>query len=294
MEHRSVLLTESIQGLSLKAGDVFVDATLGRGGHSEEVAKLFNKEVRIVGIDADLVSIEASQKRLSALNSDFTAVQGNFRNIDTILESLGLKSANKILFDLGWNTNQFEEGGKGFSFQKDEPLNMSYGDNPAFTASDIVNTWEEESISNVLFGYGEERYAKRIARVIVEKRKQKKIETTADLVAVVTEAVPFFYRKGKINPATKTFQALRIAVNDELGALTEGLKKSADILAPQGRIAVISFHSLEDRIIKNFFKELEGGGEWKKVNKKPLTPSREEILNNPRARSAKLRIVEKI
>lgn len=294
MEHQSVLLKESIDSLELKEGDVFVDATVGRGGHSEYVAQKFGRKIRVIGIDADPNSIEASKKRLGQYDCDFVAVQENFRNIDLVLKNLGLEKIDKILFDLGWNTNQFEEGGKGFSFQRDEPLNMFYGDKPDFTAGDIVNTWEEGSIANVLFGYGEEKYARRIAKAIVEKRKQQKIETTGELAKVITESVPFFYRKGKINPATKSFQALRIAVNDELGALRAVLYKARDVLAVHGRIAVIAFHSLEDRIVKNFFNELRVGGEWQKINKKPIIPSREEILENPRSRSAKLRIIEKI
>lgn len=294
MEHRSVLLQESIHGLSLRNGDVFVDATLGRGGHSAYVAENFGKNVKIIGIDADLVSVESSRERLKGYDCDFTAVKGNFRDLETILANLNLLKIDKILFDLGWNTNQFEESGRGFSFQKDEPLNMSYGDNPDFTAGDIVNTWAEESIANILFGYGEERYAYKIAKAITDKRKKKKIETTGDLVLIIKEAVPTFYRTGKINPATKSFQALRIAVNDELGALKHILVKLKDLISVQGRVAVISFHSLEDRIVKLFFKDLENEGGWKKINKKPIVPSREEILKNPRSRSAKLRIIEKI
>lgn len=294
MEHRSVLLQESIHGLSLRNGDVFVDATLGRGGHSAYVAENFGKNVKIIGIDADLVSVESSRERLKGYDCDFTAVKGNFRDLETILANLNLLKIDKILFDLGWNTNQFEESGRGFSFQKDEPLNMSYGDNPDFTAGDIVNTWAEESIANILFGYGEERYAYKIAKAITDKRKKKKIETTGDLVLIIKEAVPTFYRTGKINPATKSFQALRIAVNDELGALKHILVKLKDLISVQGRVAVISFHSLEDRIVKLFFKDLENEGGWKKINKKPIVPPREEILKNPRSRSAKLRIIEKI
>lgn len=293
MEHLSVLLKESIDGLLIKHGEVFVDATLGRGGHSAYVAQQFGRSIKIIGIDADSESIRASEAKLRSIDCDFVGVQDNFRNLDSVLKKLGIEKVHKILFDLGWNTNQFEEGGKGFSFQKDEPLNMFYGDMGDFTAGDIVNTWEEGSIANVLFGYGEEKYARRIAKAIVERRKQKKIETTKDLVGVITEAVPFFYRKGKINPATKSFQALRIAVNDELGALRDGLSKASSSVAVNGRVAVIAFHSLEDRIVKNFFKELEDTGQWKRFNKKPITPTREEILINPRSRSAKLRIIEK-
>lgn len=293
MEHKSVLLQESIEGLSLKEGDVFVDATLGRGGHSSYVAERYGSTVSIVGIDADPESIRVSEGRLKTAKAPFKAIKGNFREIENLLQGVDVPHPDKILFDLGWNTNQFEEGGRGFSFQKDEPLLMSYSDAPSFTAGDIINTWEEESIANVLFGYGEERYARRIARHIVEKRKIKPIETAKELADIIAESVPFFYRRGKINPATKSFQALRIAVNDELKSLSEALEGSARILSTGGRIAVITFHSIEDRIVKNFFKELQQGGEWTLINKKPLTPSREELIQNPRARSAKLRIIEK-
>ncbi|MFM2357879.1 MAG: rRNA ((1402)-N(4))-methyltransferase RsmH [Candidatus Parcubacteria bacterium] len=277
----------------MKEGDVFVDATLGRGGHSGYVAERYNNTVSIVGIDADPESIRASEERLKTAKTSFKAIKGNFREIENLLQGVNVPHPDKILFDLGWNTNQFEEGGRGFSFQKDEPLLMSYSDTPSFTAGDIINTWEEESIANVLFGYGEERYARRIARHIVEKRKIKPIETAKELADIIAESVPFFYRRGKINPATKSFQALRIAVNDELKSLGEALEGSARILSKGGRIAVITFHSIEDRIVKNFFKELQQGGEWILINKKPLTPSREELIQNPRARSAKLRIIEK-
>ncbi len=294
MEHRTVLLQESIEGLALKVGDIFVDATLGRGGHSAFVSEKFGENIQIVGIDADPLSIKASEERLKDLKAPFKALKGNFRDIDTLLESIGVAHPDKILFDLGWNTNQFEEGGKGFSFQKDEPLLMSYGDNPDFTASDIVNTWEEESIANVLFGYGEEQYARRIAKRIVLERAEKPIATAKELADIIADSVPFFYRRGKINPATKSFQALRIAVNDELKALAEGLEKAFSILSPQGRMAVISFHSTEDRIVKNFFRELQAQDKATLINKKPLTPSRSEVNENPRSRSAKLRIIEKI
>ncbi len=293
MEHKTVLLHEAIDGLSIMEGDVFVDATLGRGGHSSYVAEKFSSQVKIVGIDADKDSIQASEERLSAYKDvSFTALRGNFRDIDLLLSGIGT-FPTKVLFDLGWNTNQFEEGGRGFSFQKDEPLIMAYSDNPLFTARDIVNEWEEESIANIIFAYGEERYSRRIARAIMFERAKKPIETAIDLANIIVRAVPVAYNKKRIHPATKTFQALRIAVNDELGALKEGLQKTADILSVGGRIAVIAFHSLEDRIVKNFFKELKEAGDWNILYKKPLTPSPEEVLHNPRARSAKLRIIEK-
>ena len=195
MEHKTVLLHEAIDGLSIMEGDVFVDATLGRGGHSSYVAEKFSSQVKIVGIDADKDSIQASEERLSAYKDvSFTALRGNFRDIDLLLSGIGT-FPTKVLFDLGWNTNQFEEGGRGFSFQKDEPLIMAYSDNPLFTARDIVNEWEEESIANIIFAYGEERYSRRIARAIMFERAKKPIETAIDLANIIVRAVPVAYNK---------------------------------------------------------------------------------------------------
>jgi 16S rRNA (cytosine1402-N4)-methyltransferase len=306
MTHASVLLQESIEGLDIRAGDVFLDCTLGGGGHSLEVCKRFGKSVKMVGLDADSVAIARSAKRLTECGCEIDAVCANFRNLDSALDGLGIGNVDKILMDLGLSSNQFEESARGFSFKKDEPhpdgsrgesLLMTFEADPAegmLTAQTIVNLWDEENIATVIRAYGDERYAKRIARAIAEERKIHEIRTTSDLVRVILSATPARYHHGKIHPATRTFQALRMTVNDELGALTEGLSKAFERLSAGGRIAVISFHSGEDRIVKNFFREEAKGGRATALTKKPIVPSEEEVKANPRARSAKLRIAEKL
>jgi 16S rRNA (cytosine1402-N4)-methyltransferase len=297
MQHKSVLLHEVIDGLEIKNGDVFVDGTLGGGGHSEEIFRKFGKKVTVVGIDLDEEALARSKERLGKLGFEIKSAQGSFRDIDAVLQSLGFEKADKILLDLGLSSNQFEESGRGFSFQKNEPLLMNFKKNLTendLTAGEILNTWDEENISAVLRGYGEERFAERIAGAIVRTRKLKPIETTFELVDIILSATPKFYHHRKIHPATKTFQALRIAVNDEIGALKDGLRKGFELLNSSGRLAVISFHSLEDRQVKQFFKKMDNDKVGKIINKKIIVPTAEEVAENPRARSAKLRILEKI
>lgn len=295
--HKSVLLQEVLTGLDLHPGEVLLDGTVGSGGHSEAVAKSFGKQVKIVGLDLDTGSLDRSRERLSQIGASFVLENESFRHLDLALKRLGIRSIDKILLDLGWSSDQFENGGRGFSFQHDEPLLMTYRTKPAetdLTAGDILNFWAEENLATIIKSYGEERFADRIARAIVEARKVKPIERTGELVEIIKSATPKGYHHLKIHPATKTFQALRIAVNDELRALSEGLEKSLLYLKSGGRLLVISFHSLEDRIVKNYFRDLARGGIVKLVVKKPIAPSYPEIKENPRARSAKLRIVEKI
>lgn len=295
--HKSVLLKESIGGLNIKPGDTFLDGTVGSGGHSEYVCSHYGREVKIIGLDVDQDSLEEARNRLQKAGCNTTLHLSNFRELDKILGELKVKNINALLLDLGVSSYQFEKSGRGFSFQRDEPLLMTMKKEITpndITAKNIVNTWEEKSIADVIYGYGEERYARKIAREIVERRKEHPIETTLDLVRIVSEAVPAFYKRKKIHPATKTFQALRIAVNDELGALDDALKKGFQYLAHGGRMAIISFHSLEDRIVKRFFKEREKEQVALLVTKKPITPTEEEIQDNPRSRSAKLRIIEKL
>jgi len=295
--HKTVLLKETIDGLSLLDGDIYLDATVGSGGHMEEVWKRMGEKVTIAGIDADEMSITISRERLELLGAKPRLAVLNFRNIDKAPEILRLGKPTKILFDLGWSSDQFDEGGRGFSFQKDEPLVMTFSGKVSeedTTAYDVVNHWSEENLADVIYGYGEERYSRRIAKAIAEHRKEKAIESSRELAEIVKNAVPIFYRFGRIHPATRTFQAIRIAVNDELRALEEGLKKGFEILEKNGRMAVISFHSLEDRIVKNFFKALSAENKGELINKKPIIPSIEEIEKNPRSRSAKLRILRKI
>jgi 16S rRNA (cytosine1402-N4)-methyltransferase len=297
MIHKSVLLHESIDGLSLQDGDIFVDGTLGNGGHTEEVCRIAKEKdlaVVMIGIDLDSDAIERSKKRLPE-DCNVKYSQGSFRNIDKILDSMGISQVDKILLDIGLSSNQFEESGRGFSFQKDEPLIMSFKKNPGesdLTAREIVNNWEEENIRTILESYGEEKFAYKIAKAIVERREVKPIETTLELAEIVKSATPSFYHHRKIHPATKTFQALRITVNDEIESLKEGLRNSFGRLRSGGRLAVISFHSLEDRNVKNFFKE-KAETEAKIITKKPIVPSDLETQENPRSRSAKLRIIQK-
>lgn len=296
MQHVTVLLHESIDGLDIKKGDVFVDGTLGGGGHSEEVCKRFGDSVVMIGIDLDPEAIERASKRLSYFNPHIHYLQGSFRNIDTLLKSIGIDKADRILLDIGLSSNQFEDSGRGFSFQKDEPLIMSFKKDVGpedLTAREIVNTWEVENIATILKGYGEEQFSWKIAKAIVAKREEKPIETTFELVEIIKLATPKWYHHKRIHPATKTFQALRITVNDEIESLKQGLIGSFEILREGGRLGVISFHSLEDRVVKNFYKNKQDLELGIIINKKPIIPSEQELKNNPRSRSAKLRIIEK-
>ena len=294
MAHQSVLSKEVIEGLDLKENAVFVDATLGSGGHSLLICEKLNKKVEIVGLDQDRERIAESEQKLEGAGCNTKLFLENFRNIDRVLEKIPNKKVDAILYDLGLNSEQLENSGRGFSFKKDEPLLMNLGEKSRVTAGEILNEWQEESIKDILLGYGEERFAKAIAKKILEQREIREIKTTKDLVEIVERAVPGWYKRRKTHFATKTFQALRIAVNDELEALKESLPKSFESLSVGGKIAVISFHSLEDRIVKNFFKKIKAEGLGKILNKKPIIPSKEEIKENPRSRSAKLRVIEKI
>lgn len=291
--HKTVLLKESIEGLAIASGDTFVDGTINGGGHSELVAKMFNSQVYIVGIDLDDGAFVRCRPRLEALGANFVLQQGNFKDMREILGRVHIDKVNRILLDLGWSTNQFEHGERGFSFQKDEPLLMTYSSNALHTAYDIVNRTPEKELADLIYLYGEERYSRRIARTIVEHRARKPIETSKELADIITRALPhrpFFMR---IHPATKTFQAIRIAVNDELRTLEAALPEAFDLLQKGGRLAVISFHSLEDRIVKRFMRSMHDAQKGVLVVKKPIIPTPEEEKENPRSRSAKLRIIEK-
>jgi 16S rRNA (cytosine1402-N4)-methyltransferase len=297
MIHASVLLHESIEGLDIHEGDIFLDCTLGNGGHSREVFRRYGTSVKLVGLDIDSVAIARSVARLASDGCEITAVTSSFRHLDTALDSLGIPAVDRILMDLGLSSNQLEESGRGFTFQKDEPLLMTFSAEPgegSLSAHDIVNAWDEENIATILKAYGEERYARRIARGIVNARSQGEIRTTNDLVDVVRRSVPVVYLHGRLHFATRTFQALRMTVNDELQALSDGLAKGFERLNPNGRIAVISFHSGEDRIVKNYFRNRAREGSAELITKKPVTATADELKENPRARSAKLRILKKI
>lgn len=292
-KHIPVLLQEGTEGLSLKEGAIVFEGTVGLGGHSRVLCEKIGKTGFFIGTDADEESLAIAEERLKDLPCKKLFVCDNFRNIDTVLENAGVEKVDAILLDIGLSNRQLEVAPRGFSFMRDEPLLMTFrSGGEGLTAREIVNEWAEESIADIIYGYGEERYARRIAHGIVEARKEKLIETSGQLAEIVKKSVPAG-RFSKINPATKTFQALRIAVNDELGALREGIAKGFAHLAPQGRMAVISFHSLEDRIVKEFFRQQATEGTATLATKKPIVPSDSEIKENPKARSAKLRIIIK-
>ncbi len=295
MAHIPVLLHEVIGGVRAVPGMVVLDATVGGGGYTKALGDAVGKSGTVIGLDRDGHTLAMVREKLDVPCRLFLE-QEDFRNLDLVLERLGISQIDGVTFDLGLSSLQLEESGRGFSFLRDEPLQMTFADvseTAAFTAADIVNTWKEEDIANVLFGYGEERYARRIAKEIVATREKTPIETTSVLVDCVKRAVPGRYRNGKIHPATKTFQALRIAVNDELNALSLGLQKAYTALAVGGRMAVVSFHSLEDRIVKQFFRLEANDNGALIITKKPIVPTEEEERTNPRSRSAKLRILEK-
>lgn len=288
--HESVLLRETIDALDLHDGGTVIDATAGMGGHSEAI--LETAHVRLIALDADPSSVAATKQRLERFGDRVQVIEANFRDLTAVLRGVGVSSVDRVLFDLGWNRNQLS-GGKGFSFQLNEPLTMTYGREPVsgFTAAAILNTWSEEAIGNVLYGYGGERYARRIAKNVAEARVDAPIETTAQFVAIIERSVPAGYRHGKTHVATKSFQGLRIAVNDELGSTERGLRAAWEMLASKGRISVITFNSLEDRLVKKVFAEFTEAG--MRAHKKPIVPSREEVVRNRAARSAKLRTIIK-
>lgn len=291
--HVPVLLQEVLTQLNLKEGEVVLDGTLGGGGHARAMAAQIGQSGTLIGLDADSVAIKRTQTALSGALCTLHTAQENFRNFDTVLNTLSIEEVDAALCDLGLSSDQLEASGRGFTFKHDEPLNMSLANSGnTLTAEEIVNEWEEESIADIIFGYGEDRAARRIAHAIVATRQTAPINTSHQLAEIVKAAVPAPVRYGKIHPATKTFQALRITVNDELGALKEFLEKFPHFTAPQARLAIITFHSLEDRIVKHTFKSWSDGGKGSATTKKPIVPTDEEIAHNPRARSAKLRVFQ--
>lgn len=295
MTHVPVLLNEVIDGLDIKDDDIILDATVNRGGHSKVICGKLGKKGRLIGLDKDQDALKEAEINLSGFDCEVTLLYGDFRNMDKILSDINVSKVNKILLDIGISTEQIQESGRGFTFRQDEPLLMTMtSDHSAvpFTAQDIVNEWDEVNIADIIYGYGEERYSRHIARAIIEARKKGRIKTTGELVSIIEGAVPAHYRQGRIHSAARTFQALRIAVNDELNALREGLKKGFELLTPGGRMALITFHSLEARIAKFYIKSLEDS--VKLLTKDPILPTEEEINLNPKSRSAQLRIIEKV
>jgi len=295
MKHITVLQNEAVTALNLKPTSIVIDATLGAGGHAQLILDQLSETGKFIGIDADSTAIQELTNKLIG-KANIKLLNRNFSELLVILQELKIEKVDAILADLGWRTDQFIDGNRGFSFTDEKGLAMTYGkpEDYLFIASDIVNGWQEEDIANVLYGYGEERYSRRIAKAIVETRKKEKITTAKALADIIAGSVPASYRHGKINPATKSFQALRIAVNDEFAVLESFLAQAWQALAKDGRLAVITFHSLEDRIVKHTFRSYTHDQSGVLVNKKPITPTSEELKNNPKARSSKLRIIQKV
>ncbi|MBQ7737810.1 MAG: 16S rRNA (cytosine(1402)-N(4))-methyltransferase RsmH [Oscillospiraceae bacterium] len=306
-EHVSVLLDECIENLNIKPDGVYVDGTLGLGGHSLEIVKRLASG-RLIAIDRDETAIERSRERLKDYADKITFVHGNFRDLDAILDGLKIDKVDGMLFDLGVSSPQLDEGERGFSYMTDAPLDMRMDRSESLTAADVVNTWSEGELMRILRDYGEERYAARIAKSVVTARQKSPIETTGRLVEVIKSAMPAAGLREKQHPAKRSFQAIRIAVNDELGAVREMLLAAMDRLKPGGRLCVISFHSLEDRIVKTAIRERENGCtcppdfpvcvcgfvQTMKTVSKPIIAGEEELRRNPRARSARLRTAERI
>ena len=307
-KHVSVLLNECIDNLNTDPAGTYVDGTLGMGGHSEKIAEKLTTG-RLICIDRDASAIDYARERLKLFSDRITFVHANFADTVEVLDDLGLEGVNGMLFDLGGSSPQLDETERGFSYMKDAPLDMRMDRSEGLTAYDIVNTWSEERLNRILWDYGEEKYARRISRAIINKREKKPIESTLELSDTIKSAMPPQALREKQHPAKRSFQAIRIAVNDELGAVAKMAETVPDRLLPGGRLCIISFHSLEDRIVKSAIAARENGctcpreapictcgfvKTLKSVYRKPILPSEEEIENNPRARSAKLRVAERV
>ena len=288
--HVSVLSNEVINFLDLKAGKVVVDATLGRAGHAESILKKIVPGGLLIGIDKDPQAVEEAAVKLGSYGKNAVIVQKDFRNIASVLSSLGVSAVDAMMLDLGVSSPQLENGARGFSFQHEGPLDMRMDPGSSLTAEEIVNRYPAEKLRQILWDWGEERMARRIVERLVEARRVKPVRTTKELENIIFHAVPKSYRYGRLHPATRSFQALRIAVNGELEALEEFLREFAVFLKEGGRLVVISFHSLEDRMVKNRFRELEKSGMGRILTKKPVIPTDVEMESNPRSRSAKLRV----
>lgn len=308
--HRPVMLNECIDSLNIKSDGIYVDGTLGGAGHSIEILKKLDKGT-LVGMDQDEFALEVSGERLRSTQgtAGLLLIKGNFRYLVRLLKAQGIQKVDGILLDIGVSSHQLDEAERGFSYQQDAPLDMRMDRSGSLDAATLVNTYDEKAIKDIIREYGEENWASRIASFIVKARNEGRIETTGQLVDIIKAAIPAQARREGPHPAKRTFQAIRIAVNDELGALKEALSGAVEILKPGGRLSVITFHSLEDRIVKNEFQSRERPctcpptfpvcvcgkkPELKVLTKKPVLPSREELEINPRSRSAKLRTAQKI
>ncbi|HFC10773.1 MAG TPA: 16S rRNA (cytosine(1402)-N(4))-methyltransferase RsmH [Candidatus Kaiserbacteria bacterium] len=292
--HETVFLEEAVEALEIAPGDTVVDATVGGAGHFIKLLSKLDSTGTIVGIDADSDALNRAKEKTTGKAQKnlprIELVENNFRNFSAILDKLGIDKVDKSLFDLGWSGFQLTSG-RGFSFQqKDEPLLMTYGKNEGNSVAEIVNSSSEEELTDILRTFGEERFARPIAKAIVHERQNERILTTGDLVRVIEVATPAWYQHRRVHPATRTFQALRIAVNDELGALRDGIASAVSRSRTGGRVAVITFHSIEDRIVKNMFRDFAYEGKGTVVTRKPIVPSKHELETNRRSRSAKLRV----
>ena len=292
--HIPVLKKELLEILDPEPNQNFIDCTIGNAGHSLAILERTKPGGKILGIDQDPKQIENCKLQIKNFKERVILVCDNFVNLKEIVKKYDFKNVKGILFDLGLSSWHLEKSGRGFTFQKDEPIDMRYNKNSELTAEKILNEWPEKEIEKILKEYGQERFAKRISKKIIEEKKVSPIKTTFRLVKITREATPSWYHHKKIHFATRTFQALRIAVNDELGNLKKVFPQALEILERNGKLVVISFHSLEDRIVKNFFKENSKRGLLKIITKKPIRPSTEEIKSNPRSRSARLRSALKL
>ncbi len=308
-KHTSVLFNECINGLAIKPDGIYVDGTLGGGGHASGICQHLSKDGTLIGIDRDRDALEAAEKRLAEYECKKYFVQSNYSDIKEVLEELEIEKIDGALLDLGVSSFQLDNPERGFSYMHDAPLDMRMSQDDDFTAYEVVNDYDAKELTEVIRKYGEERWASRIADFVVKARKTKPIETTSELVDVIKAAIPAAARRTGPHPAKRTFQAIRIEVNDELGQLERAVGEFCDVLAPGGRLCIISFHSLEDRIVKEIINRRINPctcpkefpvcvcgkvGDIKKSSNKPILPSEDELENNPRARSAKLRIAEKI
>ena len=310
--HTSVLLHETVDGLKPRSGEVYCDGTIGGGGHAALICEAIGESGILLGIDKDGEAIEAARERLRPYGCRKVFSQTGYENIKAVIAEAGVAALNGAVLDLGVSSRQLDEAGRGFSYMQDGPLDMRFdggAENAGLNAEDVVNDYSEEELFRIIREYGEERWAKRIASFIVKERKRGRIKSTAELTGIIKSAIPAAARRDGPHPAKRTFQAIRIEVNDELGVLKRGIGDFADVLKPGGRLAVITFHSLEDRIVKEAFRKRENPCECpngapmctcgriadaRRVTKKPVLPAAGEETENPRSRSAKLRILEKL
>ena len=308
-QHKSVLLQECIDALNIRPDGIYLDGTLGGAGHSSQIARRLTEGGRLIGVDRDRTALAAAKERLAPYADRVTLVHSNFAEIDAILDSLGIPAVDGMLFDLGVSSPQLDDASRGFSYMEDAPLDMRMDKDDALTAGEVVNTWPQGELRRILYDYGEERYAPQIAAAICRAREKAPVETTLELVDIIRSAMPAQALREKQHPAKRSFQAIRIAVNDELGAVSRMMQAAVGRLNPGGRLAVITFHSLEDRIVKSEMQQAARGCTCppefpvcvcgkkplvKLVTRKPIVSGPAELEENPRARSAKLRVAEKL